>query len=89
MELLGVDPNIPVDIRRNVRCAGWWWERLPDFTKAFPRVRCKRRDVNQSDDVRLIPCLRDDDAALRMADEQNRSLLLCDHLSSSLSIIKQ
>ena len=66
----------------------WWWERLPHFPGFPPRPvqtpRCKpvRRC---SADFRL----RDDGAALRMADEQNMSLLLCDHLSSSLSIIKQ
>jgi hypothetical protein len=52
------------------------WERLSYFAEAFARIRGKRGDVNQSDKVRLISGLRDDGAAVRMPDEQERPPLL-------------
>jgi hypothetical protein len=45
---------------------------LPDICHAFTRVRSKRRDINEADDVGLIAGLCDHGTAIGMTNESTR-----------------
>src|SRR3569832_1257348 len=62
---------------------------LRNATGALSLVRRKRRDIHEANDVRVISCLCDDGASIRMSHQQDRSALLSDHLAGTLDVIGQ
>src|SRR5262249_46005224 len=88
-EMLRIDPDVPVAVGSHVGRAGSHRACLGDRTEALANLRGKRRDVDQSHNIRLIAGFGDDRAAIRVSGEQLRSLLVRDHLSRARSVISE
>ena len=72
--------------RRHRRAGG---RVLDEGVNGLGFVRCKRRDVNEPRDLRVVSGFRDHHAAVGMADQHDRALGLCDDLPRGGNVVGQ
>ncbi len=88
MEPVRLHPEIAIAVRRQVRC-GQGQVLLGDATGTFAAVGGEGGDIDQPDHIRLVAGLGDHRAAIGVSDQQDRPLLLRDHLARPLGIVRQ
>ncbi len=88
VEPVRLHPEIAIAVRRQVRC-GQGQVLLGDATGTFAAVGGEGGDIDQPDHIRLVAGLGDHRAAIGVSDQQDRPLLLRDHLARPLGIVRQ